>query len=199
MVDLDAEGRVDLQRLATSLSNKENGPILVSLMHANNEVGTKLDVAKVSELCREHSAFFHTDTVQTMGYYPFDLESTPVSFLSGSAHKFYGPKGIGFVYINNENIIKPYMDGGAQERNMRGGTENLYGIVGMAKALEIAEQHREERQKHIRQLRDYLAAQIEKNIPGVQYNGDPIGGHYKLLSVSRFKTNSTSFKFTLAQ
>lgn len=184
MVKVDAAGRIELADLATSLVKMKGEPTLVSLMHANNEIGTRIDLKDVGDLCREHGAFFHTDTVQTMGFYPFDLEATPVSFLSGSAHKFHGPKGIGFVYINSENIIKPYLDGGAQERNMRAGTENLAGIVGLAEALDLAYAELDERQKTIRLLRDYLGVQLENNVPGVAYNGDPIGGHYKILSVS---------------
>jgi cysteine desulfurase len=119
-----------------------------------------------------------------MGYYPIDLDKTPVSFLAGSAHKFYGPKGIGFVYISNDNIIKPYLDGGAQERNMRGGTENIYGIVGLAKALSKANDEREERESKIRDLKTYFHAQLVATYPQVTFNGHPEGGHYKVLSVS---------------
>jgi cysteine desulfurase len=184
MVKLNQEGSVDLDHLASLIKDPKKGKTLVSLMHANNEVGTRLDLDAVSQLCKEEGALFHTDTVQTIGYYAIDLEATPINFLAGSAHKFYGPKGIGFVYINGDNIIKPYLDGGAQERNMRGGTENIYGIAGMATALDLAYENLEERQKNIRLLRDYFAVQIENNIPGAAYNGDPIGGHYKILSVS---------------
>lgn len=182
-VKVDREGKVDLDHLRELLA-VTGEKTLVSLMHANNEVGTLLPLDEVSEICQDKGALFHTDTVQTIGYYPIDLDKTSINFLAGSAHKFYGPKGIGFVYINGDNIIKPYLDGGAQERNMRGGTENLYGIVGMATALELAYANLEERQKQIRLLRDYLGVQLENNIPGVEYNGDPIGGHYKILSAS---------------
>lgn len=184
MVKVDAQGNVDLEDLATSLAKKEKGKTLVSLMHANNEVGTMIDLAKVSELCQAHGAYFHSDTVQTVGYYNIDVEATPVSFLSGSGHKFYGPKGVGFVYINSDNIIKPYLDGGAQERNMRGGTENLYGIVGMAKALELASEAMETRRQHIKDLRDYFADQLKQYIPDVLFNGCSERGHCKVLSVS---------------
>lgn len=126
----------------------------------------------------------HSDTVQTVGYYPIDLDATPISFLAGSAHKFNGPKGVGFAYISNENIIKPYLDGGAQERNMRGGTENIYGIVGMAKALETALAEREQRAAHILDVRNYLRERLVSAFPGVEFNGDPENGHYKTLSAS---------------
>lgn len=183
MVRINEQGNVDLEDLARLLaSSKEK--TLVSLMHANNEVGNLLPMDKVAEICEEHSALFHCDTVQTMGYYPIDLDKTRVSFLSGSAHKFYGPKGVGFVYVCNDNIIKPYLDGGAQERNMRGGTENIYGIVGLAKALEKAIAEREARAAHISDLKDYFRKSLTEKYPDVQFNGDADGGHYKVLSVS---------------
>lgn len=185
-VKLDKQGRLDLEDLAETLAQNQAAgyKTLVSLMHANNEVGTLLDLDATAAVCQAHGAFFHCDTVQTMGYYPINLSSTPVGFISGSAHKFHGPKGIGFVYISNNNMLQAYIDGGAQERNMRAGTENIYGIVGLAKALELAYEQVEERQQRIRQVRDYMIAQLKKNIPEVEYNGDPSGGHYKILSVS---------------
>ena len=184
MVRIDGRGHVDLDHL-DELLGEDGAPLtLVSLMHANNEIGNLLPLAEVSARCRAHGAFFHCDTVQTMGYYPIDLTATPVSFLSGSAHKFYGPKGVGFVYINNDNIIKPYLDGGAQERNMRGGTENIYGIVGLAAALQRAVAERETRAAHVRELKAYFRQQLTAHYPDVEFNGDPEGGHYKVLSVS---------------
>jgi len=119
-----------------------------------------------------------------MGYFPIDLDLTNVSFLSGSAHKFYGPKGVGFVYVNNDNIIKPYLDGGAQERNMRGGTENIYGIVGLAKALEKAVAEREERAVKIKGLKTYFIEKLAEAYPQVMINGNPEQSHFKVLSVS---------------
>ncbi|MEM9837046.1 MAG: cysteine desulfurase family protein [Bacteroidota bacterium] len=184
MVKVDQQGHVDLDDLKELITSTPAAKTLVSLMHANNEVGTLLPIEKVAAICEERGALFHCDTVQTMGYYPIDLDATRINFLAGSAHKFYGPKGVGFIYINNDNIIKPYLDGGAQERNMRAGTENIYGIVGLAKALDLAYEQLEERKAKIRQLRDYLAVQLDHAIPGVEFNGDPIEGHYKILSAS---------------
>lgn len=184
MLNINSNGHADLDQLKSLLQAHEQEKVLVSLMHANNEVGTLLPMEEVAEICAANGALFHCDTVQTMGYYPIDLSATKISFLAGSAHKFYGPKGVGFVYINNDNIIQPYLDGGAQERNMRAGTENIYGIIGMAKALSLAYEKQQERRQQIRQLRDYFAAQLENELPGVEYNGDPIDGHYKILSVS---------------
>lgn len=183
MVKIDERGHVCLDDLRQRLASSE-AKTLVSLMHANNEIGNLLPLEEVAELCGAAGALLHCDTVQTMGYYPIDLSKTRVSFLSGSAHKFYGPKGVGFAYINNENIIKPYLDGGAQERNMRGGTENLYGIVGLAAALELAVTEREERRRHVEDLKQYMREQLVATHPEVQFNGDPERGHYKVLSVS---------------
>ena len=184
-VTIDDKGHVDLQNLASRvLAQNKNDKVLVSLMHSNNEIGNLLPLQEVSEICEAAGALFHCDTVQTMGYYPIDLETTRINFLSGSAHKFYGPKGVGFVYINSDNIVGPYLDGGAQERNMRGGTENIYGIVGLAAALEKANAEREARATHMTDLKHYLMEQLTAQIPGVQFNGDPERSHYKVLSVS---------------
>ncbi|WP_273446647.1 cysteine desulfurase family protein [Neolewinella agarilytica] len=183
MVKIDAKGHVELDDLRRLLA-ASNEKTLVSLMHANNEIGNLLPLEEVAAICEEAGALFHCDTVQTMGYFPIDLAATRLSFLSGSAHKFYGPKGVGFVYISNDNIIKPYLDGGAQERNMRGGTENIYGIVGLAKALELAVAEREERAGKIRNLKDHFIRSIKATYPEVAFNGDPDNAHYKVLSVS---------------
>lgn len=182
-VRLDDKGRVEVPHLEALLQDKTR-KTLVSLMHANNEIGTMIDLEVISELCQKQDALFHSDTVQTMGYYKIDVNKTKVSFLSGSAHKFHGPKGIGFIYINNENIIKPYIDGGAQERNMRGGTENLYGIIGLAKAMELAYENMEARRAHIMKVRNYLHQQLIESFEDIIFNGDLENGHYKLLNAS---------------
>jgi len=184
-VKLDAEGHVDyanLEELLQSSSDKT----LVSLMHANNEIGTLLNLELVSELCKTYNAYFHSDTVQTIGYFPMDVQKIKIHFLSGSAHKFHGPKGIGFVYINSEVHIKPLLDGGAQERNMRAGTENVPGIVGLGKALEVSVEKMEANCEYIGHLKAYMSEQLLTNIPGVKFNGDRSanGGNYKVLSVS---------------
>lgn len=182
-VNLEPSGRPDLLHLEQLLQQSDR-KTLVSLMHANNEIGVMIDLDAVSSLCVAYGAYFHSDTVQTMGFFPMDVSKTKISFLSGSAHKFHGPKGIGFIYINGDNLIQPYIDGGAQERNMRGGTENLYGIVGLAKALELAYANVETWRPHTTAVRDYLRAQLQTNFPDILINGDPEQGHYKLLSVS---------------
>ncbi len=169
-VKLDDKGNVDLAHLEELLKN--NSRSLVSLMHANNELGTLLPLKEVGELCAKYNAIFHSDTVQTMGHYRMDLRDIKVHFVACAAHKFHGPKGVGFLYINHECKISPFIYGGAQERNMRGGTENVYGIVGLAKALEICFDEMEEHQKHIMGLKDYMREQLIKNIPGIEFNGE---------------------------
>lgn len=182
-VQLDQQGHVDVQHLE-SLLGESNQKTLVSLMHANNEIGTMLDLQQIGELCQQHNAYFHSDTTQTVGYYPIDLSKLPVHFISGSSHKFHGPKGVGFVYISNDHQLQPLLDGGAQERNMRGGTESVHGIVGLAKALELAVEQMSERRQAISEVRDYLYEQLNAHFEGLEFNGDPFGrGHYKILSV----------------
>lgn len=180
---LSKEGHISLEELQNYLSGSDK-KTLVSLIHANNEIGTILDIKKVGDLCLAHQAFFHTDTVQTLGYYPIDVQALNISFLSGSGHKFHGPKGIGFLYINGDNIIKPYIDGGAQERNMRAGTENLHGIVGLAKALEIVSTNRAAYQTHIEGLKSHMIEALKASFEDIRFNGDLEQGHYKILSVS---------------
>jgi cysteine desulfurase len=169
-VKIDKKGNIDLDDLENLLKN--NSRSLVSLMHANNEIGTLLPIKKVGELCQKYDALFHSDTVQTMGHYPMDLKEIPVHFITCAAHKFHGPKGVGFLYINHLHKISPFIHGGAQERNMRGGTENVAGIVGLAKALEICYREMDEHQKHIMGLKDYMREQLIKNVPGVEFNGE---------------------------
>ncbi len=169
-VKLDKKGNVDLEDLEQLLKN--NSRSLVSLMHANNEIGTLLPLKEVGELCEKYNAIFHSDTVQTMGHYKMDLRDLKVHFVTCAAHKFHGPKGVGFLYINHDHKISPFIHGGAQERNMRGGTENVYGIVGLAKALEICFDEMDEHQKHIRGLKNYMREQLIQTIPGVAFNGE---------------------------
>lgn len=143
-----------------------------------------IDIHEVALLCQAHGALFHSDTVQTMGYFPFDLEETPISFLTAAAHKFYGPKGVGFIYINGDNPINPIMDGGSQERNMRAGTENIHGIIGLAKAMEMAYAELEIRKAKTKAVRDHFLRELLAVMPEIEINGDPENGHYKVLSLS---------------
>jgi cysteine desulfurase len=169
-VRIDNKGNVDLAHLEELLQNSPRS--LVSLMHANNEIGTLLPLKAVGILCAKYNAVFHSDTVQTMGHYKMDLREIKVHFVTCAAHKFHGPKGVGFLYINHELKITPFINGGAQERNMRGGTENVAGIVGLAKALEIATNEMEEHQAHIMALKDYMRERLIAEIPGMDFNGE---------------------------
>lgn len=183
-VEVDKKGRINYKHLE-QLLQQDNTKTLVSLMHANNEIGTLSNMTRISKLCQTYNALYHSDTVQTMGHFPIDVATTKIDFLSGSAHKFHGPKGIGFIYINGDNSIKPMIDGGAQERNMRAGTENIYGIVGLAKALELACDHMTAYRNHIEAIRSYLIKQLMANFEDIQFNGDYDGQYlYTVLSVS---------------
>jgi cysteine desulfurase len=184
-------GDIDLQHLETLLAaSKEK--VLVTLMHANNEIGNMININAVGEICKKYNAVFHSDTVQTVGHFPFDLRNTPVHFITGAGHKFHGPKGVGLLYINENVKIKPFVHGGSQERNMRAGTENLYGIVGFAKALELATANYEKDSSHIKSIKLYMMEQLKKNIEGVSFNGDPLGSSlYTVLSVSFPKTEKS--------
>jgi len=183
-VDTDNKGNIDLEQLEMLL--KDNERSFVSLMHANNEIGTLTDIARVGDICEQHNAIFHCDTVQTVGHYAHDLSKLKVHFMVCAAHKLHGPKGVGFLHVNHKIKIKPMIYGGSQERNMRGGTENLYGIVGLAKALEIAYTEMGEHQDHIQGLKTYMKSQLTEKIPGIGFNGetDASKSLYTVLNVS---------------
>ncbi|MBT9483210.1 cysteine desulfurase family protein [Sediminibacterium sp.] len=190
-VKLLPNGHIDLADLESLLANSEE-KCLVTLMHANNEIGNMLDIHAVGDLCKKYNAIFHSDTVQTVGHFPFNLRNTPVHFITGAGHKFHGPKGVGMLYINENVKIKPFVHGGSQERNMRAGTENLYGIVGFAKALELATTNYENDSNYITELKHYMMNQLNKNIKGITFNGDPTGKSlYAVLSVSFPKTEKS--------
>ena len=169
-VKLDEKGHVDLADLEKLLQQYPNA--LISLMHANNEIGNLLDIHRVGELAKHYKSFFHSDTVQTMGHYKHDMKNLHVCGMTAGAHKFHGPKGVGFMYIRKDRKIGQFIHGGAQERNMRGGTENTYGIIGLAKALEIAYRDMAEHEKHIKELKARMISKLRENIPGVSFNGD---------------------------
>ena len=184
LVNLLSNGHIDLIDLENQLSQAP-GKTLVSLMHANNEIGNITDINRVGELCLKHSAFFHSDAVQTVGHFRFNLRETPVHFISASAHKFHGPKGAGLLYINENVRIQPYIHGGGQERNMRAGTENVYGIVGFSKALELACAELEKDQTYILGIKTYMIHQLRLRMPSVSFNGDAEGSsNYTVLNVS---------------
>jgi cysteine desulfurase len=177
----DDKGGLDLEHLEQLLAGQPQ--TLVSIMHANNEIGNINDIDTIGNICKQHGAIFHSDTVQTMGHYRHDLQKLPVHFLVGSAHKFHGPKGVGFIYTNGAIKVPPLIHGGSQERNMRGGTENVYGIIGLAKALEIAYRDMVEHQQYIQSLKDRLIEKLLAHVPDVQFNGYSAGADKSLYTV----------------
>ncbi len=190
-VNILPNGHIDLTHLELLLQESKE-KCLVSLMHANNEIGNMIDLHEIGLLCNKYGAIFHSDTVQTVGHFPFDLKNTPVHFITGSAHKFHGPKGIGILYINQNIKIKPFINGGSQERNMRAGTENVYGIVGFGKALELATANFETEHNYILGLKKYMVDSITATISGCSFNGDILGKSlYAVLSVNFPKTEKS--------
>jgi len=185
MLDVNEKGEIDFAQLEELL--KSNPKTLISLMHANNEIGNINDLQRIGALAREYGAFFHSDTVQTMGHYVHDLKNLPVDAIVAGAHKFHGPKGAGFLFVRKDKKIHPFIHGGAQERNMRGGTENVIGIIGISKALEIAYEEMESHQKHVEGIKIYFISQLTNEIPGLSFNGlsaDLSNSLYTVLNVS---------------
>lgn len=170
-LNLDENGNIIIDHLI-ELLEKNSQPVLIALMHGNNEIGNILPIDEIAAIAQKYKAYFFSDTVQTLAHYIFDLQKLPIHFISGSAHKFHGPKGIGLAYVSNKAKISPLIYGGNQERNMRSGTENIYGIVGMAKALEIAIQNQHEDEKHLNHLKSYFFQQIKSQYPEVHINGN---------------------------
>lgn len=180
----DHNGNPDLVQLESILNDKVN--TLVTLMHANNEISTLLPIKKVASICAKHKhVYFHSDTVQTMGHYTFNLSETPIDFLTCSAHKLHGPKGVGFLYVNQKISLNPLITGGSQERKNRGGTENLYGIVGLGKAMEMAYENLTSHQKHIQDLKSFMKEELEKIDQRINFNGEtsPEKSLYTVLNV----------------
>ena len=185
LVNIDKQGNIDIEHLEMLL--RTNPRTLVSLMQGNNEIGNLIDLEQVSNLCNQYNAIFHSDTVQTMGHFRHDLQQLKAHFIVGAAHKFHGPKGVGFLYVSNDIKISPFVHGGSQERNMRGGTENVYGIVGLAKALEISYREMQTHRTHIESLKRRMITKLTENIEGVRFNGqsgDVENSLYTVLNVS---------------
>lgn len=184
LLEVDNKGSLNLDQLKDLLEKYPDS--MVSLMHGNNEIGNLLDIQYVGELCNAYNAVFHSDTVQTIGHFRHDLQELKTDFIVGSAHKFHGPKGVGFIYVRPGKRISPFIHGGAQERNMRGGSENLYGIVGLAKALEIAYHHMDEHRSYIEGLKSEMIRLFREAIPGVEFNGKSAESDslYTVLNVS---------------
>jgi cysteine desulfurase len=180
-VNLLKDGSVDITHLVQLLS--DNTPTLVSLIHVNNETGTVLDIEKVGRICKQHNALFHTDTVQSMGKTAFDMQNLPVDFLVASAHKFHGPKGVGFAFVRKNTVFNPLIYGGEQERGLRAGTEALHQIGGMAKALELSYKELEAEKQYISSLKEYLLSQLEIHFPGYKVNGGNDGLFYNIANI----------------
>lgn len=166
----NGKGDIDLNRLEELLKSSDK-KTLVSLMHANNEIGNIADIKKIAELCKAHHALFHSDTVQTMAHMNLDFSDIPVDFASCSAHKFHGPKGVGFAFIRKATGLKGIITGGPQERSLRAGTENVSGIVGLGKALELSLHHMEAYTNHMQGIKDYAIERLSAEIPGIKFNG----------------------------
>jgi len=184
-VELDERGMVDYIHLE-SLLKSSSEKTLVSFMHINNEIGNKLDIAKVANLCKQYDVLFHSDTVQSMGYYILDFSEIPIDFAAASAHKFHGPKGVGFAFIRKNSGLKPLIKGGEQERGLRAGTEAVYAIAGLTKALEISYQNLEEEKAHITSVKDYFKEKLQQEISNIKFNGycsDNNNSTYKILNV----------------
>lgn len=193
-VNLNDDGHINYENLEEQLrvKSEEGVKCLVTLMHANNEIGVILDIKRVGDLCKKYDAIFHSDCVQTIGHYPINLSELNVHFASAASHKFHGPKGVGLLYVNDGIRIKPFIFGGGQERNMRAGTENVYGIVGFAKALEIAMRDYDETNAYIEDLKRYMIEKLKKNIDGVSINCKE-DSLYTVLSACFPKTEKSEF------
>jgi cysteine desulfurase len=179
-VNILSNGEIDVTHLVSLLSDPKK--TLVSLMHVNNEIGTVLDLDLVGRICKQHQAYFHSDTVQSIGKFPFNLQELPIDFLVASAHKFHGPKGIGFAFIRKGLPIAPMVFGGEQEKGVRPGTESIHNIAGMAKALELSLSDLEIQKTYISDLKSYLISQLESSFPGFKINGNP-EGFYNIINV----------------
>ena len=168
-ININSRGELDLEHLEDTIS--KNSKSLVTLMHGNNEIGNINDLKTISKICEKYDTIFHSDTVQTVGHYHIDLNEINMQGIVGSAHKFHGPKGVGFLYLNNKHKISPFIHGGAQERNMRGGTENVYGIIGLSEALTLSYNNIDDHKSKIQKLKKHMIDSLKKKIRGVKFNG----------------------------
>lgn len=185
MVKLQACGSPDLEDLERLLQ-ADDSKKLVSLMHVNNEVGNILDIKKVAELCKENNTLFHSDTVQSVGHFEWDVQDVPIDFMTAAAHKFHGPKGIGFAFIRKNSGLKPLIFGGSQERGFRAGTEGVHNIKGLETAFKLAYDHLEEERAYVQSIKDYFKEEIKSAIPEVKFNGncgDSVKSTYTLINV----------------
>lgn len=167
-LDLNSDGSVDLEKFKTKINGTKES-ILVSIMHANNEVGIINNLAEIGQICKENSALFHSDMVQTMGHLPIRFDEINIDFASASAHKFHGPKGVGFMFIRQPHQVKAFITGGSQERGYRSGTENLASIAGMATALELATTNINNDIAYLNELRSSLMSKLKSNFPTIEF------------------------------
>jgi len=198
-VDVDENGDVDLKHLDRLLEKYQAQKCLVSLMYVNNEIGNLLPLKKVSEICKNHNTLFHSDTVQAIGHYQIDLQKTLVDFIAASAHKFHGPKGVGFAYFKKGFGIKPMLHGGDQEKGARSSTENVHSILGMEKALEIAISTIDKDTNYLSELKNYFISELKRNFKNVAFNGNSEHidkSSYTILNV-RFAIANDMLLFTL--
>lgn len=183
-VNIDKNGEIDYAHLEQLLNNSEKA--LVSLMHVNNEIGNILDIKKVADLCKAHNALFHSDTVQSVGHYKLDLQDIPIDFLAAAAHKFHGPKGVGFVFIRKNSGLKPLIYGGEQERGYRAGTESVHNIVGIEEAIKLSYDNLDTESSYVKSIKAYFIEKLKSNIPTAKFNGfsgDMEKGTYTLVNV----------------
>ena len=169
-LDVDEYGLPNKQQLIEYLENSDE-KTLVSLMHINNETGTMIDLEEFGKICKSNNALFHSDTVQTIGHYNIDLDKINIDFMTCSAHKFHGPKGVGFAYIKNGQTVKPFIEGGDQERGYRGGTESIHNIVGLKTAIDISYENLENDSKKVKELKDHFIKTVMERIPETKING----------------------------
>ncbi|MFA5299416.1 MAG: cysteine desulfurase family protein, partial [Lutibacter sp.] len=198
-VDVNEKGEVNYAHLEQLLQEEPDEKKLVSLMYVNNEIGTILNLEKVSEICVSNNALFHSDTVQGIGHFNLDIKKTPLDFFVASAHKFHGPKGVGFAYIKRGFGIHPILYGGEQERGSRAGTENVHSILGMEKALEIACKNMQEESAYIQLLKNYFINELKQNFTGIEFNGNSesnLESSYIILNV-RFPKEYAMLLFNL--
>lgn len=195
-VKVNENGAVVLDSLGEALK-KSNEKTLVSLMYVNNEIGNILPIEEVANMCKEHDAYFHSDTVQAIGHYPIDLQKTPVDFIAASAHKFHGPKGVGFAYVKKGIAIQPMFFGGEQEKGARSSTENVHAIIGMDKALQIAFENLIVDETNIKGLKNYFVKKVKELVPNAEINGEPADEtSYTIVNV-RFPVQDKMLLFNL--
>ena len=202
-INVNNQGFPDLIELENLLSSSDK-KTLVSLMHINNEIGSIIDLSEVGNICKKFNALFHSDTVQTIGHYNLDLSKTKIDFITCSAHKFHGPKGVGFIYVKSGKNLLPLIEGGSQERGLRGGTESIHNIAGLKKAFELSYDRLQKDSKNVLKIKEHFIKSIKKSIPDSKINGNfsKNNSSYTILNIclpiSVEKKTLLNFKLDLA-